>query len=143
MSDIKLEVGQVWKDEDDREIEILKVYSSVKNKSGSSIEPNMAVHMDRDYDVCTDRIEWLTQYCTLITNSDGTPHFKPNDYQAGDVWVFYGTGRTPGSAHLIISGHNGLMVLCDYKKDATPMEEMSLIANPTNYKLIHRIGVIL
>ena len=143
MTNIKLEVGQVWKSRKDNgsTYEVLKTFHCIdgfewlcyfyKNEKNNDTSCNCR------------QISTFTRNRTLITNPDGTPHVKPNDYQAGDVWVFYGTSRTPGSAYLIISGRNGLMVLCDYKKDATPMEEMSLIANPINYKLIHRIGVIL
>ena len=140
MTNIKLEVGQVWKSSMGTTHHVLLLYRD-KN---TNTERVAYYHNSKDHNgVSNDYIASFAKNKTLITNPDGTPHVKPNDYQAGDVWVFYGTSRTPGSAYLIISGRNGLMVLCDYKKDATPMEEMSLIANPINYKLIHRIGVIL
>ena len=137
MSEIKLEVGQVWIDPQGNKADILGIECS------DGIIRNIAMQSRTTNKLAMGEFHELIKDHTLITNPDGTPYVKPNDYQAGDVWAFYGTSITPGSAYLIISGRNGLMVLCDYKKDATPMEEMSLIANPINYKLIHRIGVIL
>ena len=145
MSDVKLEVGQVWEDKTGittikTQRTILKIFADRYNGESVAYYHESGIHKG----VSSVEIGIFAEDQTLITNAAGTPHTPANDYQAGDVWVFYGKSETPGSAYLIRSGENGLMVSCDYMHDTDrPIEEMSLLANPSNYRLIHRIGVML
>jgi len=135
MSDIKLEVGQVWKSSE-YEVSIKDVYESCNSKViayrrtvlNTSILDSM-YHPEETF---------RKYYQTLITNADGTPHVKPNDYQAGDVWVFI----PENSAILIAEIEGELKLIGSYDARPFPVAKSLLTSKPQDYKLIHREGVI-
>ena len=123
MSEIKLEVGQVWKS---REFifDILKLWDG-----------KVAYYAHSSNGVNTySELAFLSDGLKLITNADGTPHTPPNDYQAGDVWVFI----PDNSAILIAEIEGELKLIGSYDARPFPVAKSLLTSKPQDYKLIHR-----
>ena len=85
--------------------------------------------------VSAEKISDFLNSATLITNADGTPHVKPNDYRDGDVWQSLITSA-------LYSFWNGACRdVFDVRSDSFMVHKSSLlITEPHEYKLIYRDG---
>jgi len=135
MSEIKLEVGQVWEGFDNMKWTILG-FSKEFNKSMvlhrlSDGRENNNTRFDCGY--CIE--EMFRDDLTLITNADGTPYVKPNDYQDGDVWIY--KDKTP----IIISVTDETVLFIDkFHFQFQSIKDTTFLDNPQDYKLIYRKG---
>ena len=125
MSEIKLEVGQVWKHK--RAGDHCKIIHT---------SDAFGYYIFKD-DYKPDYME-KGSFCemfTLVTNADGTPHVKPNDYRNGDIWQSLITSA-------LYSFWNGTYRdVFDVSGDYFRYHKSSpLITEPHEYKLIYRDG---
>ena len=135
MSEIKLEVGQGWEGAENRKWTILGF-----SKEGNNI---MVLHRLSDgrenkntrFDCGYCREEIFRDGLSLITNADGTPYVKPNDYRDGDVWQ-------NKSMSGLYSFNNGLYRnVFDVNDEYSIVHDSSLFnEQPQDFKLIYRKG---
>jgi len=129
MSEIELKVGQVWSGGNGGKYikEILKI-------SGEKCYYFFSYLSEEG---CEDScIDVFINHNTLITNADGTPHVKPNDYRAGDVWE-YNNGDTK-EAILITLAYGDLIRYSSRRLVKTNL----LHTEPNLYRLIYRDGKV-
>ncbi len=127
MSEIKLEVGQVWKS---REFifDILKLWDG-----------KVAYYAHSSNGVNTySELAFLSDGLKLITNADGTPHTPPNDYQAGDVWE--GTFNETIIQYFIYRHNLTLCYICGSGASGPVSMVNNFFSCAQDYKLIHREG---
>ena len=125
MSEIKLEVGQVWKS---REFifDILKLWDG-----------KVAYYAHSSNGVNTySELAFLSDGLKLITNADGTPHTPPNDYQAGDVWE-----SVPNQIAILITMYDdNLCMTSKFRSEPETIINTRMDDEPQNYRLIYREG---
>lgn len=82
MSEIKLEVGQVWEVPTAGTFKILEIFMVGTHKQvGYRKEYEHYIRYDQN------GFDAFSSGKNLIINADGTPHIKPNIYIAGDIWT--------------------------------------------------------
>ena len=135
MSEIKLEVGQVWRHHSGYKWEVIGVYEN----NGVIIEMAMK-SLESGKLSMHDTVNW-TKFYTLITNADGTPYIKPNDYRAGDVWAYFGGNKTPETAYLIKGGDDEQLRVLSRYTDANIVDCPAFFGpEQHHYKLVYRHG---
>ena len=132
----KLEVGQVWQSIDSSTYEIIKLYKDYYDSdhvayiqySSGSIEASSLI---------LDYFCGLFNNEKIITNADGTPYKKLNDYRVGDVWEDIGLNE----AVLITRGFDpSELGYVEFSGDGHLVHDTDLTVFPENYRLIYRKG---
>ena len=133
MSEIELEVGQVWKSTYPCAVKGITVLKLFSNNGSNRV--GYFYQRDDSCGILDESIEYFRENRTLITNADGTPHVKPNDYQDGDIWQSLITSA-------LYSFWNGTYRdVFDVSGDSFRVHKSSpLITEPEEYKLIYRDG---
>ena len=125
MSEIKLEVGQVWKSRGFI-FDILKLWDG---------KVEYYAHSSNGVNTYSE-LAFLSDGLKLITNADGTPHTPANDYQAGDVWE--GTFNETIIQYFIYLHNLTLCYICGSGASGPLSMVNNFVTNPQDYKLIHR-----
>jgi len=132
---VKIEVGQVWQEK--KSSNTKTILATFKNNDDNYVAYLYESGAGKHGGSCGYVAIW--DYCKLITNADGTPHVKPNDYRDGDVWVFCGqSGKSMGDSYLIKTVHGVKMV--SSRDLFKPISDTAFPQLPHEYKLIYRIG---
>ena len=131
MSEIKLEVGQVWEVPTSGAFKVLEIFmQGTCQKIGYRKSYESFINYDqRDFN-------GFTYGKVLIKNADGTPHTPANDYQAGDVWE--GTFNETIIQYFIYRHNLTLCYICGSGASGPVRMVNNFGTNPQDYKLIHR-----
>lgn len=141
MSNVKLEVGQVWRSisGSSKEWTILDIFNVKGNPYIAHKFMNAGV---------VENVAFCEEYSfidgvTLITTADGTPYVAPNDYREGDIWEDY-KGSEYGNELFcfdIFSDESELKFKSVFH-DGDEYAPIDCLLNDENFILIYRGGKV-